>query len=262
VIFLRRLLIVVLVTVIAGGLAYAFSHRQETKQVASASLVFGQSRPEMQIVSSGFSTGDQSSQLVPNTNAGLVSSDDVARATASKLGMSPKDVRSDVSVSAQQNSQIVNIKATRPTSAQAAQLANAYANAYVARSESEQKQRAKSVLADLQQQLDALNKSTKTTTALGNTSSAPADNLRTAIAAETALARNGSGSPSIASSASATDTSTTPKTTRNTVFGAVFGLVLGIGIASLVGGSRKEPPYDDERVDARNGDRRRTPVGV
>jgi capsular polysaccharide biosynthesis protein len=262
VIFLRRLLIVVLVTVIAGGLAYAFSERQQTRKVATASLVFGQPRPEMQIVASGFSSGDQSSQLVPSTNAGLVSADDVVQATASKLGMTAQQVRNDVKVSSRQNSQIVDIKASRPSAAQAAQLANTYANAYVRRAETDQRRRASQVRAALEKQLAALNKSTTTTNSLGNTSSAPADNLRSAIAAESALARTGSGSPSIASNASATDTSTSPQTKRNAIFGAVFGLVLGIGIASLAGGSRREPPYEDDRVDARNGDRRRSPVGV
>ena len=62
-ILLRRFLIVLVVTVIAIALAYAFSHGQQQRKVATASLVFGQPQPEMQVVANSFNTGDQSSQL-------------------------------------------------------------------------------------------------------------------------------------------------------------------------------------------------------
>jgi uncharacterized protein involved in exopolysaccharide biosynthesis len=268
VILLRRLFIVVALTAIGAGLAYTFSHRQQPRKVATAMLVFGQPRPEMQIVANSFSTGDPGSQLVPPTDAALVSADDVARATSRKVGLSPQQVRSDVSVSAQQNSHIVQIQASRPNAAGAAQLANAYANAYVTRAANDQRQRALKVRKALQTQLSQIRQSTttRTSTLTGstNSTSASADSLRAAMAAETALAQTGSGSPSIAQTASPTDTSTSPKTTRNTLFGGLFGLLLGIGIAGLAGGSRREPPYEDDprAGGVHNGDRRRTPVGV
>jgi capsular polysaccharide biosynthesis protein len=264
VIFLRRFLIVLVTTVIAMALAYAFSHKQSPRKVATATLVFGQPRPDMQVVSNGFSTGDQSSQLVPNTNASLVSADDIARATASKLGMNPTDVRNDVSVSAEQNSDVVDVKASRPTAAEAAQLANTYVNVYVSRASTLERKRAQDVLQALRAQLKGVRQATTTTNSLGSSSSASADQLRGAIAAESALARVGSGSPTIAQTASPTDTASSPKTTRNVLFGALFGLVLGIGIAGLAGGSRNDPPYRDEFAPGPDGDRgrRRTPVGV
>ena len=265
-IFLRRVLIVLVITVIAVALAYAFSHGQQQRKVATASLVFGQPRPDMQVVANGFTTGDQSSQLVPNTNASLVSADDIARATADKLGMSTSDVRNDVSVSAQQNSDIVEVKASRRTAAEAAQLANTYVNTYVNRARDVERSRAQTVLQSLKAQLKSVRATTTTTNSLGTSSSAAADQLRGAIAAESALARVGSGSPSVSQTASPTDTSSSPKTTRNVLFGALFGLVLGIGIAGLAGGSRNEPPYDDDFAGGGpNGDRgrrQRTPVGV
>ena len=264
-ILLRRFLIVLVVTVIAIALAYAFSHGQPQRKVATASLVFGQPQPEMQVVANSFNTGDQSSQLVPSTNASLVGADDVARGTAGRLGVNPSDVRKDVSVSAQQNSQIVEVQASRPTAAEAAQLANTYVNVYVSRARNAERARALIVLKSLRSQLAGVRAATTTTTSLGSSSSAAADQLRGAIAAETALARLGSGSPSVSQTASPTDTSTAPKTTRNLLFGALFGLVLGIGIAGLAGGSRNEPPYDDDYARGPNGDRggrQRTPVGV
>jgi len=261
VILLRRSLIVVVITLIAAALAGAFSHAQKVHKVATASLVFGQPRPDMQVVASGFSAGDQSSQLVPSTNAALVGSDDIARATAGKLNMSPSEVRSSVSVSSVQSSQIVEVKASRPASAEAAQLANTYANEYVSRARAEQRGRALTVLQSLHAQLASARRVTTTRNSLGVKSAAAADQLRSQIAAETALARVGSGSPAIASTASPTDVATAPRTTRNVVFGALFGLVLGIGIASLAGGRREPGGYDDG-PGVRNGDRQRTPVGV
>lgn len=263
-IFLRRFLIVVVTTVIAAALAYAFSHNQQQKKVATATLVFGQPRPDMQIVASGFQTGDQSSQLVPATNASLVSADDVARAAAGKLGMNPTDVRNDVSVSSQQSSQIVTVKASRATAAEAAQLANTYVTTYVDRARAAERSRAQVVLKSLEAQLKSVRQATTTTNSLGSSSSAAADQLRGAIAAESALVKVGSGSPSVSQTASPTDTTTSPKTTRNVLFGALFGLVLGIGIAGLAGGSRNEPPYEDDYAPGPNGDRgrRREPVGV
>jgi capsular polysaccharide biosynthesis protein len=264
VILLRRLLIVIVITVIAAGLAYGFSHKQETRKVATASLVFGQPRPDLQVVAGNFSTGDQSSQMVPATNASLVSSDDVARATAAKLGMNVTDVRNDVSVSSQQSSEIVNVKASRASGAQAAQLANTYANVFVDRAQTEQRRRANVVRDALQKQLEAARSSTTTQNALGSSSSAAVESLRSQIAAESAIAKAGTGSPSISQTASATSTSTSPQTSRNVVFGALFGLVLGIGIASLAAGSRRERPYDDDHdhVHHNGGQRQRDPVGV
>lgn len=258
---IRRSLIVVVITVIAAGLAGAFSSAQPSHKVATASLVFGQPRPDMQVVAGGFSAGDQSSQLVPSTNAGLVSADDVARATAGKLNMSASEVRSNVKVSSLQSSEIVEVKASRPTAAEAAQLANTYVNVYVDRSRAEQRGRALTVLKSLHAQLASARRVTTTRNSFGSKSAAAADQLRSQIAAETALARVGSGSPAVAETASPTDTASAPRTSRNVVFGALFGLVLGIGIASLAGGRRDAGGYDDG-MGARNGDRQRTPVGV
>jgi capsular polysaccharide biosynthesis protein len=257
---LRRFLIVVVITVIAAALAAAFSSAQSSKKVATASLVFGQPRPDMQVVASGFQPGDQSSQFVPGTNAALVGADDVARATAGKLNMSPSTVRSSVKVSSVQSSQVIEVKASRPSSAEAAQLANTYVNVYVDRARREARGRALTVLKSLHAQLESVNRATRTRNSVGSTSSSGADQLRSQIAAETALARVGSGSPSVSQTATPNDVSVSPKTSRNVLFGALFGLVLGIGIAGLAG-SRIEPPYDDG-MGARNGDRHRTPVGV
>jgi capsular polysaccharide biosynthesis protein len=261
VIALRRFLIVLVITLIAAGLAAAFSSAQPTRKVATASLVFGQPRPEIQVVSSGFSSGDQSSQFVPGTNASLVSADDIARATAGKLNISPATVRSSVKVSSQQSSEIIQVQASRPTAAEAAQLANTYVNVYVDRTRAAERGRALTVLQSLHTQLASARKVTTTRNSLGVKSAAAADQLRSQIAAETALARVGSGSPSVAQTASPSDTSSTPKTGRNVLFGGLFGLVLGIGIAGLVGGRREDGGHDDG-LGARNGSRERTPVGV
>lgn len=260
-ILLRRVLIVLVITLIAAGLAAAFSGAQKSQKVAKASLVFGQPRPDLQVVASGFSAGDQSSQFVPGTNASLVSADDIARATAGKLNMSASEVRSSVSVSSEQSSEIVSVQASRPTSAEAAQLANTYVNVYVDRTRRAERSRALTVLQSLRSQLAGVRQTTTTRNSLGSKSSAAADTLRGDIAAETALARVGSGSPTISQTASPTDVSSAPKTTRNVVFGALFGLVLGIGIAGLAGGRRETGGYDDG-LGVRNGDRQRTPVGV
>jgi capsular polysaccharide biosynthesis protein len=261
VILMRRFLIVVVITLIAAGLAAAFSSAQKSHKVATASLVFGQPRPEIQVVSSGFSSGDQSSQFVPGTNASLVSADDIARATAGKLKVSPSEVRDSVKVSAQQSSEIVQVQASRPTAAEAAQFANTYVNVYVDRTRAAERGRALTVLRSLHAQLESARKVTTTRNSFGSKSAAAADQLRSQIAAETALARVGSGSPSVAQTASPSDTSTAPKTSRNVLFGALFGLVLGIGIAGLVGGRREGDDYDGG-IGARNGSRERSPVGV
>jgi capsular polysaccharide biosynthesis protein len=258
---LRRSLIVVVITLIAAGLAAAFSSAQSSHKVATASLVFGQPRPEIQVVSGGFSSGDQSSQFVPGTNAGLVSADDVARATAGKLNMSPSEVRNDVSVSAQQSSEIIEVQASRPTASEAAQLANTYVNVYVDRARARERGRALTVLKSLHAQLASARRVTTTRNSLGVKSAAAADQLRSQIAAETALARVGSGSPSVAQTASPSDTASAPKTSRNVLFGALFGLVLGVGIAGLAGRNESGGGYDDG-MGARNGSRERAPVGV
>jgi capsular polysaccharide biosynthesis protein len=269
--FLRRLLIVLVITGIAAVLAAAFSNRQSTRKVATATLVFAQPRPDMQIVASSFSNGDTSSQLVPNDNAAIVGSDDMKRITAGKLGMRVADVRNAISVSSQQSSHVVTIKASRPSAAQAAQLANTYMNVVVTQQRAVDRRRARAVIGSLQAQLAAMTRATRsrtiTSTGATNKVSSPGDTIREAIAAETSLARNGSGSPEIAQTASPSDTSSSPNTTRNVLFGALFGLVLGIGIAGLAGASRGDDddqgPYNgDGRGRFREPERRRVSAGV
>src|SRR3954453_24168740 len=101
--------------------------------------------------------------------------------------MNPSDVRKDVSVRAQKNSQIVEVKASRPTAAEAAQLANTYVNVYVSRARNAERGRALTALKSLRSQLAGVRAPTTTTSWLGSSSSAAADQLRGAEAAETAL---------------------------------------------------------------------------
>jgi capsular polysaccharide biosynthesis protein len=111
---------------LTGGAAYRFSECQTKKDTATASLVFDNNQPSQQgaglpVVNSN----DQQAQQ--NTNVKLVQLGDMVAKTASLLdqGLTKEKVSEELSVSAQGESNIVNVSAMS-TSRALADIANTY----------------------------------------------------------------------------------------------------------------------------------------
>ncbi len=109
----RRALLIVLCVVLAAGAAYGFSKHQTKQYTATASLVFNNNQLGQQLA--GLPAASSSNQQAQqNTNLKLVQIGDMAAKTAALLGqgLTEEAVSANVSVSAQGESNIVEVAAT------------------------------------------------------------------------------------------------------------------------------------------------------
>jgi len=219
----RRLWVIGLCVVVAGGAAYALSKSQTQKYSATAQLLLSQLPFESQLAG-GLDTGSgqpQSSspaaQGADPTQVKIASLPVVADRTAAVLGVSGGRVEADVSVSGDNNANFAYVKATDPDRRFAARLANAFAVQYIAFQKQAQQQaiaQARDVLAREQgaqgvDQQDLTSNLAK---------------LRTLEALQT-------GNAQLIQRASVPGSPSSPKTARNTALGLGIGLLIGLLLA-------------------------------
>src|ERR1700735_2734799 len=109
----RRAGWILLCVLIVAGSAYGFSKHQTKKYTATASLVFSNNQVAQQVA--GLSVANSNSQQAQqSTNLKLVELGDMAAKTASRLGqgLTKETVSTNLSVSAQGESNIVDVAAT------------------------------------------------------------------------------------------------------------------------------------------------------
>jgi polysaccharide biosynthesis transport protein len=207
--------------------AFVFSAQQTKKYTATASLVFnnnqlGQQAAGLQPVS----VSNQQSQQ--NTNVKLVQLGDMAQRTAQRLGhgLTSEKVSASLSVSAQGESNIVDVSAAAPSPTLAADIANTYSAQFVTEQQTSNHQYYASALALVNKQLAALSPRQRL--------SAAGVALENRAQSLGVLAELNSGNVQLAQSATVPTAPSSPKTGRNTVLGAILGLLLGLGVAFLI----------------------------
>jgi polysaccharide biosynthesis transport protein len=223
----RRAPVILLCFVIVAAAAYGFSKHQTKKYTATASLVFNNNQQAQQVA--GLPVASSNNQLAQqNTNLKLVQLGDMAAKTAGLLGqgLTKEKVSADLSVSAQGESNIVNVSATAGSPALAASIANTYTGQFVAEQQGSNHAYYASALALVNKQLAALSPKERAGTA-GLALQNRAQSLGV-------LAELKNGNVQIAQEAAVPTGPSSPKTSRNTVLGAVLGLLLGLGIAFLL----------------------------
>jgi succinoglycan biosynthesis transport protein ExoP len=223
----RRAGWILLCFVLVAAAAYGFSKHQTKKYTATASLVFNNNQLGQQVA--GLQAVGSNNQLAQqNTNLKLVQLGDMAAKTAGLLGqgLTKEKVSADLSVSAQGESNIVNVAATATTPTLAAGIANTYTEQFVKEQQNSNHAYYASALRLVNKQLAALSPKEKAGTA-GLALQDRAQSLGV-------LAELKNGNVQVAQAATVPTSPSSPKTPRNTVLGAFLGLLLGLGIAFLL----------------------------
>jgi succinoglycan biosynthesis transport protein ExoP len=223
----RRTRWILLCAVLVAATAYGFSSHQAKRYTATASLVFNNNQLGQQVAGlQAISTSNQQAQQ--NTNLKLVQLGDTAAKTAAQLGQGlTKDaVSADLSVSAQGESNVVNVAATASSPVLAAKIANTYTEQFVGEQQSANHAYYAAALALVNKQLGALTPTERAGTA-GLALQDRAQSLGV-------LAELRNGNVEVAQAAAMPTSPSSPKVSRNTILGAVLGLLLGLGIVFLL----------------------------
>jgi receptor protein-tyrosine kinase len=223
----RRAGWILLCAVIVAASAYGFSRHQTKKYTATASLVFSNNQLAQQVA--GLSVANSSNQqALQSTNLKLVELGDMAAKTASRLGqgLTKEKVSADLSVTAQGESNIVDVAATATSPALAAGIANTYTEVFVKEQQNSNHAYYASALKLVNKQLAAMSPKEKAGTA-GLALQDRAQSLAT-------LAELRNGNVQVAQAATVPTSPSSPKTSRNTALGAILGLLLGLGVAFLL----------------------------
>jgi polysaccharide biosynthesis transport protein len=226
----RRVLLILLCTILAGGLTYGLSKRETKKYTATAAVSFNSNPLSQQIVGFSSSAGSSNNSVLAQEDSDLelVRLGNMARETAILLGhgLTTEGVRSSLSISTRGESNVVEVAATSTSPGLAAAIANTYVKRFVKEQQSSNRQFFKSALALVTSQLSRLPPAQR----FG------ADGLDLEERAHTLslLAELGYNNAQIAQLSAIPSSPSSPKTSRNTGLGIVLGILLGLGIAIML----------------------------
>ncbi len=222
----RRARWIALCLVVVVGAAYGFSEQQTKKYTATATLVFSNNDLGQQIAGLPGAGSNETQQTQQSTNVKLIQLGDVAAKTANRLGISGGQVSGSLSVSAQGESNLIDVSATASSAVLAEQIANTYTRQFVAEQQSRNHAYYVSALKLVKRQLASLSPKDR--------AGAAGVNLQGRAQSLGVLAELREGNVRIAQTASAPSGPSSPKVKRNTVFGGVLGLLLGLAVAFLL----------------------------
>ena len=226
-VFRRRWPVLLLCVVLVPAAAVAYSKRQEKEYTASAALLFRDPGFAQALFGSSVLSPSTDPARDAATDVRLVSQRVVADATAKALGggLTGADVAQMVSVSSEDQSDVVSISARDQNPQQAAQIANTYARQFILLRQAADRAKLGQGEALLEQDYRRLSPAERAGPR-GRGLQDQLDKLQTLASVQT-------GNAELTQEAVVPTTPSSPKTARNAILGGVLGLLLGIGAAIL-----------------------------
>jgi capsular exopolysaccharide synthesis family protein len=233
----RRVGWILLCFVLVAAAAYGFSKHQTKKYTATASLIFNTSQSNQQAAGLQALSSGNNQQAEQSTNVKLVQLGDMAEKTAVRLvhakgatqlarDLTKEKVTKSLSVSAQGESNVVDVSVTAISPELAANIANTYTEEFVYEQQNSNHAYYAAALKLVNKQLAVLSPKERAGTA-GLALQDRAQSLGV-------LAELQGGNVQIAQAATVPTSPSSPKVARSTVLGGVLGLLLGLGLAFLL----------------------------
>lgn len=223
----ERWWVVVVAVITCLAVSLMLTLRTTKEYTATAKLLFAQN-PLITEVGGTAPTPSADPQADQATNLLVVTTNEVAAVAKriSGLPMSVPELLDEVSTSNDQSSNIVDVAATDQSPTRAAQIANAFAEAYVVNSQSANRQQILAGEQQINQKLDALPPTPANAAARAN--------LEAALQRLVTLAAVQTGDASVVDHASVPTSPSSPNKKVNLIIALVFGLALGVGLAFLL----------------------------
>jgi len=216
---LRRRKVIILVAIVSVPIAAFLVSSTKTKEYTATATLLFESKAEV--------TSEATAEKA--TNEALAALPAVAAKAAKELGgpSSVEEVFGSVKVAAaNEMANVAEVEATNESPDRAAEIANAYANAYIDFRRESNQSKFKDSIALIEAKLDALGPGET-----GGAREAVLTEQLSKLEVEEALA---TGETSIVQKASPPTSPSYPKTKRDVLIGLVLGIVLGFGLAALI----------------------------
>lgn len=218
--------IVLACAVIGAALGFIYSKAQQQKYSATATLYFRNPQIDQTLFGNQAFSQVTDPSIEQATDQKLVQQPAVDVAAAKLLpGMTPTQIKNQVSVQPNGSSDLVNIVATNPSPTKAAQIANAMANGFVSYTQTQDRSQILAAQKLVQAQYAALPPSERST-ALGNNLLQRSQDLQVLAAVQT-------GNAQVSQPATVPTSPSVPRTSRNVAIGLALGLFIGVLVGLL-----------------------------